>query len=858
MVNGLVPITPCTAPFPAQRRRWKRPVVRGGLALACLLSILPRPAAAAPAFQTSLDRDTISLGDTATLSMTFTESAPSAPPRVPPIAGLRFGMMGSSQQTTIVNSEVTFSSVYTLDLTPTQTGDFTIPALTAEVNGVRLTSQPLKLRVVRGNPPQAAGAPDAAFVRLVPSATNVYVGQAIPVDVQCYFSDNVDRRSIKLPELNNGNFIVGNMPNNPAQSRIRRCNLLYGWLTFRVPVTATHTGALTLGPATWTLAVFSGQQTFFGWTGGERQLTVTSDAPEINVLPIPTNGAPPTFNGAIGTFTLAQYEAGPLSLAVGDPITLKVRIAGDGSFDSVTLPANELAWREFKTYPPTGKLDSSDPLQIHGSKYFEQVITPLNDEIKEIPPFAFSFFDPSAGLFRTLTHPAIPLSVHATAATPQPTVIASGATPDAQAQNQEIVHIKPLPGRVRPPAPPLIRQPIFLTLQALAPMAWICALLWRWQKDKLANNPRLRRRRQVERLVREGLAQLPARAAANEFEQFYTTVLLLLREQLGQRLDLPAPAITEAVLEEVKGLDDASRALLRDLFRACDQYHYTPEHTSQELASLIPKVKTALAALRRIREPGPAAGRKLAQTVALLLFLAAAGASTARAETVSDTFARANKLYEEGKFSQAAALYDALLRAGQVSPAIYFNSGNAWFKAGLVGRALFALRRAEALAPRDPDIRANLAIIRAQAGLGNPALPGSRWTRWIGRATLNEWTCAASAGVALLFVVLMMRQISPAFAKSSATLTAALALASIWLLACLGLSMDQRLLEKSSIVIVPEAVARRGPMDISQSAFTAHDGAELLVLRRNGDWLEVTDAARHEGWMREKDVALMP
>jgi tetratricopeptide (TPR) repeat protein len=819
------------------------------------MSILARPAAAAPTFQTSLDRDTISLGDTVTLSMTFTDGAPDASPTVPPIAGLRFGMTGASQQTTIVNSEVTFSSVYTLELTPTRTGDFTIPALTATVKGIRLTSQPLKLHVVRGNPPQAGGAPETAFVRLVTATTNVYIGQVFPVEVQGYCLNNVN--ITQLPQLGGDGFIVGEMPNNPARSRSRQGNYIYNWFNFRLPVTPTRTGSLTLGPATWTLTEFLGQRTFFGeWTGGQRPLTATSDPLQINVQPIPTDGAPPAFNGAVGNFTLAQYEAGPVSVGVGDPITLKIRIAGEGSFDTVRLPANEQGWREFKTYPPTAKLDTSDPLHIQGSKYFEQVITPLNDEVKQIPPFAFSFFDPSAGQFRTLTRPAIRLTVHPTAATPQPTVIASGATPDAQAQNQEIVHIKPFCGTLRAPAPPLALQPVFLTLQALPPLAWICALLWRRQKDRLANNPRLRRRRQVERLVREGLAALPDRAMSNEFEEFYTTVLRLLREQLGERLDLPAPAITEAVLDEVKELDDSGRALLRDLFRACDQYRYTPEHTSQELASLIPKVKTALAALRKIRGPGPEAGRKLAQTAMLLALLAAAGAG--RAETASDAFGRANKLYEEGKFSQAAALYDDILRAGQVSPEIYFNAGNAWFKAGQVGRAIYSLRQAEELAPRDPDIRANLAIIRAQAGIGNAALPGNRWTRWIGRATLNEWTCAASAGVALFFIVLMIRQISPAFAKTSGALTAALALASLWLVACLGLSMDQRLLEKSSIVIVPEAVARKGPMDISQSAFTAHDGAELMVLRRNGDWLEVTDAARHVGWMRQRDVALIP
>jgi tetratricopeptide (TPR) repeat protein len=837
--------------------QWLRRVLHGGLGLACLLVTQALLAGAAPEFHATLDRDTISFGDTDTLSMKFTGGSPGGPPNVPPIAGVRLGTTGTSEQMSIVGSEVTSSVVYTVELIPSRPGEFTIPALVADVDGTRLASRPLKLRVVQGNLPQANGAPETAFVRIVPATTNVYLGQVIPVEVECYCMENV--ANIQMPQLNSENFIVGNLPNSPGRSRSRQGNAIYTCFNFRVPATATRTGVQRLGPATWSMTVGLGQQTFFGqWTGGSHPLSVTSDTPEINVLPIPTNGAPPSFNGAVGEFTLAQFEAGPASVGVGDPITLKIRITGSGSFDTVALPANEQDWREFKTYPPTSKFESTDPLQIQGSKYFEQVITPLNAEIKELPAFAFSYFNPATGVFHTLSHPPIPLSVHTTEATPQPTVIASGAPPpDAQQQNQEIVHIKPLQGTVERPAPPLVRQPLFLTLQALPPLVWICALIWRRQKDKLANNPRLRRRRDVVRLAQAGLAGLPAHAAANDTEKFHSTILRLLQEQLGERLGLPAPAITEAVLDDVKGLNAADRTLLRALFHACDQYRYTPDHTSQALASLIPKVKMALAALQKMPDTGEAAGKKMLQSAGVVVALLA-GAVGARAETVSDTFLQANKLYEEAKYGQAAAMYEDLLRAGQVSPAIYFNAGNAWFKAGQLGRAIYDFRRAEQLAPRDPDIRANLEIARARAGTSSAALPGSRWTRWVGRGTLNEWACAASAAAALFFFVLTARQISPALGKFSGGLAGVLAPASIWLLICLGLSIDQRLLEKTSIVIVPEAVVRRGPVEESQSAFTAHDGAEMMVLGRDGDWLQVSDAARHIGWLQQKDVAQIP
>ncbi|MGA2747693.1 MAG: BatD family protein [Verrucomicrobiota bacterium] len=851
MVGFAALTSPGSASPAAHRPRRARLIVCGG----CLLLWAAALSAwAAPRFDASLDRDTISVGESATLSMSFQDCSPKTQPGPQAIPGLEFGSTGTSQQTVIDNGHFTSTITYTMELRPTRPGEFVIPALTADTDAGALSSQPLRLRVTRGNVPQPGGAHESAFVRIVPSTNTVYVGQVIPVDLQCYYHNNVS--DPHLPIFNSDGFIIGAVPNDPGRSRVRVGNDLYNLFNFRVPVTATRSGTLLLGPATWNLVINSGQQTFFGWTGGSRQATISSDAPEIHVLPVPTAGAPPAFNGAIGDFTLAQCEAGPTSVSVGDPITLKIRIQGRGSFDTVSLPANEQAWREFKSYPPTAKFEPSDALQIQGSKYFEQVITPLNAEIKEIPAFQFSFFDPATGAFRTLSHPPIPLTVHTTAATPQPTVIASVGAPEGQ-QNQEIVHIKPLPGALRAEQRPLLRQPFFLTLQALAPAAWLCALGWRRQKDKLANNPRLRRRRQTALLVRQGLADLPRQAAANHADEFYSGALRLLQEQLGERLDLPAPAITAAVLDDCQGLDPAASARLRELFHACDQYRYTPEHSSQELASLIPKIKAALDDLRNLPDTAPGRAAKLLQGAGCLLLLL--GAASARADFVADSFLRANKLYEEGKYLQAASAYETILQRGQVSPAIYFNAANAWFKAGKLGRAIYDCRLAENLAPRDPDIRANLAIVRAQTGASSSsALPGNRWTRWAGRLTLDEWTVAASTGVALFFLVLAARQIWPTFGKAAGGLTIALAVSSLWLLAGLAFSIDERLWTQSSIVIVPEAVARRGPMDESQSAFTAHDGAEFIVLTKDGDWLQVADAARHVGWLPQKDVALIP
>jgi hypothetical protein len=137
-----------------------------------------------------------------------------------------------------------------------------------------------------------------------------------------------------------------------------------------------------------------------------------------------------------------------------------------------------------------------------------------------------------------------------------------------------------------------VQQSWFLALQALPVVAWLSAVVWRRRTEQLANNPRLRRRRQVAQLVRQGLLELRQHVAANRSDDFFAALFRLLQEQLGERLDLPASAITEAVIEErlrPRGVPETTLASLRELFQTCNLARYAPIKSSQELAAIIPK-----------------------------------------------------------------------------------------------------------------------------------------------------------------------------------------------------------------------------------------------------------------------------
>ena len=83
-------------------------------------------------------------------------------------------------------------------------------------------------------------------------------------------------------------------------------------------------------------------------------------------------------------------------------------------------------------------------------------------------------------------------------------------------------------------------------------------------------------------------------------------------------------------------------------------------------------------------------------------------------ETAGDAMSIANQLYEAGQYAQAAQAYQQLVNQGYGDGALFYNLGNAHFKQGDYGRAILNYRRAQQLAPRDPDIETNLALARAQ------------------------------------------------------------------------------------------------------------------------------------------------
>ncbi len=241
--------------------------------------------------------------------------------------------------------------------------------------------------------------------------------------------------------------------------------------------------------------------------------------------------------------------------------------------------------------------------------------------------------------------------------------------------------------------------------------------------------------------------------------------------------------------------------------------------------------------------------------LALSLFIV--GTAQAQSGAWAAAMAQANALYESGDYAGAIKTYQQIIDGGVQHSGVYYNLGNAYYKSGDLGRAVLNYERARRLAPRDEDIRANLAFARAQVADQFPiAEEGAVWatiTGWHEALTINEtawvaWALFAvvcSLGILAIFVYRWRR---PAL-TAAAVVCIVLALA----LLSLGLKVHE-LNQDRAVVVAPEVNIYSGPGDTYLLEFTLHAGTMLTVVEQREGWVRGELSGDFQGWLLAEAV----
>ncbi|MEP6602696.1 MAG: tetratricopeptide repeat protein [Spartobacteria bacterium] len=220
-------------------------------------------------------------------------------------------------------------------------------------------------------------------------------------------------------------------------------------------------------------------------------------------------------------------------------------------------------------------------------------------------------------------------------------------------------------------------------------------------------------------------------------------------------------------------------------------------------------------------------------------------ASSALAQV--DTFAKANQEYAAGQFKEAIADYETLVQKKEWSANLFYDLGNAYFRAQDFGKAILNYERALALDRHHAEAQANLRVARDQARALR--LQQSQVERYVRAGSPNQYAIAAAA----MFWIGIFIGASLLFGQRRSTSAITLSILSLSIFIALGVAIYA--MENGSggrgVAIVTKAnvTARVATADTSSSVLAVPAGSEIKVLSERGEWVYAALPNNLRGWI---------
>src|SRR5688572_18031200 len=530
-------------------------------------------------------------------------------------------------------------------------GRYRIPPVEITVGSDVFRTKAVELVVTGTARPRSVESNDDVWLNATMQPETVYVGQQSTLTVEAGFSEDVRVRLTRPPVFDTPSptgFWVQDVPGGVrAQQRIvnGRYAEVQSMQKAYFPLTA---GKYAFAPARAIIDVREG----FLFAPETRE--IRSASPRLTVLSLPEQGKPADFKGAVGQYQVRASLA-PDTVAVGEAAQLTIELTGIGNMKAAPPPILP-AITGVEQFAPTEEATVEfDGATVRGTKRFQWVIIPNSAGVISIPAAAYSFFDPSRRAYQT--NHTTPLTLH---------VVPSTSAADDEDGAATALHA--LRTQSRSASLQWVRTRWFLLVQIVPLIAVLLAMSMRRSRATRSETSSL-------------LADLKRVKDANTpYPQFLRDLETVLRAALQRG-----------------GGTESIRSRVHALIQRIEAERFAPSGTeSAEREALLREAEILLRAMQRDPSGGKAHASVLMLAVALLQ------------APVAGSFQQGAQLYRAGAFTESARAFEKSVAADSLDMAAWVNLGNAHYRAGDRGRAIWAWARAAQDLPRDRDIVRNL------------------------------------------------------------------------------------------------------------------------------------------------------
>lgn len=384
-------------------------------------------------FEAQIDRDTYGINERIPLVFSINNEGDNfVAPKFPGFkADGPFINKGNQTSITIINGRMTqkreISTQVIYYLTPTKKGTFTIGSASIEYDGTVYKSQPIKITVSDAiqmptypgqNPRQQQNYNFGEGIHLVGelSTKNPYVNEPVTVVYKLYFPYNSgvsNFRNFQAPKYED--FWSQYIDIKQLRAEKGKFNGKdYSMVVLRkVILYPLEAGAKKIEPFKIDIdaEVPTGRRDFFGqyeMTAIEKSLS--TGVQTINVKPLPENGKPASFTGAVGNFDFKVIPS-KTSLKAGESLDLEVSVSGKGNLKLFTLP-KPIVPSALELYDPAHTENVQTPITGMTGKISDKyTIIPQFKGKYTIKPIEFSYYDLASKSYKTITSKEITIDV---------------------------------------------------------------------------------------------------------------------------------------------------------------------------------------------------------------------------------------------------------------------------------------------------------------------------------------------------------------------------------------------------------------------------------------------------------------
>ena len=549
----------------------------------------------------TIDRNSLTLNDRLQLTLTIHGTQDTSPPSFPSIDGftLLFGPKISAQ-TNIINGVVSVSKGYTYVLQPAAKGRFTIGPSAVEYKGKVYSSSPVTVEVVGAASSSGSQTPDLGklvFVELRTDKNEAYIYEQVVLSFRFYFQKGLPVADIDYVAPSTKNFMEEKLGDQRQYEEIRD-GIAYNVLELRTALFPMVSGDLVVSPAKLKCNLILQQRReqrdspfdsffsdaffddFFG--RGQKRYPVerTTGSITVKVKTLPEQGKPKEFNGAVGAYNM-DVSIKTRHVKTGDPITLSMSVYGEGNIQTINEPLLVLNnAKDFKLYPAESNTQITNREElIRGRKVFSKVIEPQKTDLESIPAVVFSFFDPRAGQYRTITKEPIPIVVETGEQEIPIQLTLSGsniasAKQQAQILTQDILPIMTNLSSLQNQGEYIYKNSFIIGCLSIPAIAVIVSFFITRHKEKLQTDIGYARDKRAHAIAKKRLAMAKSALSQNAPKEFYASLSKSMADYLADKFNISAANATSdkvGILLKHRGVDDN---IIEEVSRCLTDFDY--------------------------------------------------------------------------------------------------------------------------------------------------------------------------------------------------------------------------------------------------------------------------------------------